>query len=95
MINLRDYDKLQEGIAIGLEQGLEQGIKEAGNIMPNIVERLRKGESRESIILLFMLIQFRMLGSSRKFIILTFKTPVSSKQLFPMSLYITIQLSQA
>lgn len=51
MINLRDYDKLQEGIAIGLEQGLEQGIKEAGNIMPSIVERLRKGESRESIIL--------------------------------------------
>ena len=47
MINLRDYDKLQEGIAIGLEQG----IKEAGNIMPSVVERLLKGESRESIIL--------------------------------------------
>lgn len=55
MINLRDYDKLQEGIAIGLEQGLEQGmeqgVKEASSIMPSVVERLLKGESRESIIL--------------------------------------------
>ena len=26
MINLRDYDKLQEGIAIGLEQGLKKRV---------------------------------------------------------------------